>query len=77
MKKFWEFKFQWLAAALMVAAIMSRGEGAAVMVDLAKTLGPVLAGGVVVAFLFRGIKAKAGGIMEKAMEEAKRQPRQR
>jgi hypothetical protein len=77
MKKFWAFKFQILAAALMLAAIMSRSEGAAVMIELGRAFAPVLAGGVAVVFLFRGIKSKAGGIMAKAMEEASRQERTR
>ncbi len=77
MKKFWAYKFQILAAALMVAAIMSRAEGSAVMLELGKAFAPVLAGGVLVVFMFRGIKSKAGGIMAKAMEEANRQERTR
>lgn len=77
MKKFWAYKFQILAATLMMAAIMSRSEGSAVMLELGKAFAPVLAGGVVVVFLFRGIKSKAGGIMAKAMEEANRQERSR
>ncbi len=70
MKKLWELKFQVLAAALLAAGIMSRTEGAAAMSELFRSLGPVALGGVGVMFLFRGIKGKAAGVMEKAMEQA-------
>lgn len=73
MKKLWELKFQVLAAILLVAGIMSRSEGAAAMSGLFRSLGPVVLGGVGVIFVFRGIKNKASGFVEKAMEEARKQ----
>lgn len=75
MKKLWELKFQALAALLLIAGIMSRAEGAAAMEELFRSLGPVVLGGVGVLFAFRGVKKKAAGIMEKAMQEAQRQGR--
>lgn len=75
MKKLWELKFQVIAAVLLVAGIMSRAEGAAAMEDLMRSLGPVVLGGVGVFFAFRGVKKKAAGLMEHALQEAQKQGR--
>ena len=74
MKKLWDLKFQVLAATLLIAGIMSRTEGAAAMSELFRSLGPVALGGVGFFFLFRGVKKKASGMMEKVMQEAGNQP---
>ncbi len=74
MKNLWNLRFQLLAAALLVAGIMSRAEGAAAMSELFRSLGPVALGGVGVFFLFRGVKNKAAGVMEKVMQDGGNQP---
>jgi len=73
MKILWELKFQIMAAILLAAGIMSRGEGAAAMSELFRSIGPVVLGGAGIVFLFKGIKRKASGFLEKAMEEAQKQ----